>query len=132
MPDKKSSSQNFIKSTALAILLVGAVGSLYFMFNAGRNQKSFFLIVCFTTWVLSPFIALLIANVTSKHWSIPAGKTFFFLMLFITVGSLFSYSGALNLFGDKPTAFKFLIVPLVSWLLIAAVIPISLKISRKK
>ena len=132
MTDKQASTQNFIRTLALAILLIGAVGSLYFMFNAGRNQKSFFLIACFTTWVLSPFIALLIANVISKRRSISTSMTFFFVILFITVGSLVSYSGALSLFGAKPPAFKFLIVPLVSWLLILTVIPISQKISRKK
>jgi len=129
MTDKKSFNQIFIRTVVLATLLVGAAGSLYFMFNAGRNQKSFFLIACFTIWVLSPFIALL-TIVISKRWSISARMTFFLLILFITVGSLVSYSGSLNLFGAKPPAFKFLIVPLVSWLIIVTAIPIIRKISR--
>jgi len=132
MTDKQASSQNFMRTVALAIVLVGAVGSLYFMFNAGRNQKSLFLIVCFTSWVLSPFIALLIANVISKRWSFPTRMSFFFLILIISVGSLVSYGGALSQLGTKPPAFKFLIVPLISWLLIVTVIPISRRISRKK
>jgi len=132
MTDKQASNQNFIRTVSIAILLAGAVASLYFMFGAGRNQKSFFLIGCFTIWVLSPFLALLIAVLISKRWLIPARMTFLLLILFITVSSLVSYSGALNLFGAKPPAFKFLIVPLISWLLIATVIPISRKILDKK
>jgi len=100
MTDKQASTQNFIRTLALAILLMGAVGSLYFMFHAGRHQKSFFLIACFTIWVLSPFIALFIANVNSKRWSIPTGMTFFFVILFITVGSLVSYSGIESIRGQ--------------------------------
>ena len=116
---------------ALIVVLVGAAGSLGLMFNAGRNQKSILLIALFTIWVLSPFIALLVANVISKHWSILTRVTIYFLMLFITLGSLISYSGALSPPGTKP-AFKFLIVPLISWLLLVTVIPITRKISRKK
>jgi hypothetical protein len=132
MKDKQTSNQNFKRMIALIIVMAGAVGSLYFMFNASSNQKSVFLIACFTVWVLSPFIALLIANGTSKRWSIPNRMTFYFLMLFITIGSLISYGGALSPLESKAPAFKFLIVPLISWLLIVAFIAISRKPSRKR
>jgi hypothetical protein len=121
-------NQSFTRMIALIIVIAGAAGSLYLMFKASSNQKSVFLIACFTAWVLSPFIALLIANVTSKRWSIPNRTTFYFLILFITIGSLVSYSGALSLFESKPPAFKFLIVPLISWLIIMVVIVISRKL----
>jgi hypothetical protein len=70
MKDKQTSNQNFKRMIALIIVVVGAVGSTYFVLNASRNQKSVLVIACFTAWVLSPFIALLIANATSKRWSI--------------------------------------------------------------
>jgi hypothetical protein len=125
------SNQNFKRMIALIIVIVGAVGSLYFMFKASINQKSVFLIACFTGWVLSPFIALLIVNVISKRWSIPARMTFYFLVLFIPIGSLVSYGGALSALESKPPAFKYLIIPLISWLLIMVVIAIS-RASRAK
>ena len=115
---------------ALIVLLAGATGSLGFMFNAGRNQKSILLIALFTAWVLSPFLALLVADIISKRWTIFTRGTLYFLILFITLGSLVSYSGALSLPGTKP-AFKFLIVPLISWLLIVIVFPIATLLSRK-
>jgi len=112
------------------VLLVGAAASLVLMFNAGRNQKSIFLIVLFTVWVLSPFAAVFAANVIARRWSIPTRASLYLLMLFITLGSLFSYGGLLNPPGTKP-AFKFLIVPLVSWLLIVIVFLIAASRSRK-
>jgi hypothetical protein len=115
---------------ALIVVLAGAAGSLGLMFNAGRNQKSIFLIALFTIWVLSPFIALLVANVISKRWSIPTRAMLYFLMLFITLGSLVSYNGALSPPETKP-AFKFLIVPLISWLLIVMVILVAVFRSRR-
>ena len=117
--------------TALIVLLIGAAGSLILMFNAGRNQNSILLIILFTGWVLSPFIALLIADVISMRWLIKTRVTIYFLMLFISLVSLLGYSGALNVPGTKP-AFKFLIVPVISWVLILIIIPIAVSRSRRK
>jgi hypothetical protein len=100
------------------------------MYNAGRNQSSILLIALFTIWVLSPFIGLLVANVISKHWPVLTRVTLYFLMLFITLGSLVSYNGAFDTPGTK-TAFKFLMVPLVSWLLMLIVILVARRLSRK-
>jgi hypothetical protein len=99
---KKKSTFNVLRTMALIVLLAGAAGSLGFMFNAGRNQKSILLIALFTIWVLSPFIALQVANVISKRWSILTRRTLYFLISFITLGSLVSYSGALSPPGAKP------------------------------
>ena len=108
---------------ALVAVLAGGAVSLGLMFNAGRNQSSIFLIVAFTSWVSLPFIVLLVADIISKRW--PAFQTtLYYLMLFITVFSLICYAEILNIPGTKP-AFKFLIVPLVSLLLIGIVIYIA-------
>ena len=127
---KKIFTLNFLRIVALIAVLAGTAASLVLMFNAGRNQKSIFLIVLFTIWVLSPFTAPLVANVIAKRWSIPIPVSLYLLMLFITLGSLLSYSGLLNPPGTKP-AFKFLIVPLISWLLIVIVFLIAAPRSRK-
>ena len=115
---------NFLRSTALIVMLVGAGCSLGLMFYAGRNNPSVILISLFVIWVTSPFIALLVANVVSKHWSVQTRVTLYSLMLFLTFGSLVSYSGVLSPIGTKP-AFVFLVVPLISWLLILIAIPLS-------
>ena len=94
------------------------------MFNAGRNQKSILLLLLFTVWVLSPFIALFGIHSISNRWSVTTRVALYCLMLLLSVGSLVSYSGAFSQPGMKP-AFMFLVVPLVSWLLVAAGIPIT-------
>jgi hypothetical protein len=132
MKDKQASDPTPKRMIALIIVMIGAIGSLYFMFNASRNQKSVLLIACFTAWVVSPFIALLIANLASKRWSFPTRMTLYSLMSFITIGSLVSYSGALSPLESKPPAFKFLIIPLISWLLIVAGLALSRRLSHKR
>ena len=127
---KKTTAVNLLRAIALIVLIAGATGSLVLMFNAGRNQKSILLIALFTGWVISPFIALMVANGMGKRWSFVTCMTIYFLMLFVTIWSLIIYGGVLNLSETKP-AFKFLIVPLISWILIAVVIPVTELLSRK-
>jgi hypothetical protein len=122
-------SFSLLRTIALIALLFGAVGSLYFVINAGRNNSSILLPALFVIWVLSPFIILLIANSISKRWSFLTRKTIYWLMLIVTVGSLIFYS-AFNTPGTKRT-FIFLIVPLISWLLIITVILMTRRLLRK-
>jgi len=51
-----------LSGAALIALLVGAVGSVGLMLRAGHRNPSRLLIVLFTFWVLSPFIALVLAT----------------------------------------------------------------------
>ena len=118
-----------LRTIALIALLFGAVGSLYFVINAGRNNTSILLPALFIIWVLSPFIILLIANSISKRRSFLIRKTIYWVMLIITVGSLIFYS-EFNTPGTRRT-FIFLVVPLISWLLIIIVILITRRLSRK-
>jgi len=126
MPMKKLTGHNLLHTIALVALFAGAIGSLFLMFAAGHNQKSILLIVLFTGWVLSPFMGLFIAEMISKRWLPKTRLAIFWLIIFIALASLIFYSGALNVPGTKP-AFKFLIVPLISWILILIIVPIKRK-----
>ena len=126
---KKILTLSFLRTIALIMVLAGAGGSLGLMLNAGRHTPVL-LLVLFVGWVLSPFIALLIANVVSKRWSSLTCKTLYILMLVITLVSLVSYSGALTPPETKPASI-FLVVPLTSWLLIMTAIPIARRMSSK-
>jgi len=114
-------SFGFLRTIALIVLLFGGLSSVYFVFNAGRNNNSVLLRALFVIWVLSPYIGILIANSISKRWSFHTRKTIYRLMLIITVGSLIVYSGIFKIPGTK-NAFIFLIVPFLSWLFL--IIPI--------
>jgi hypothetical protein len=126
---KKIITPDFLRAMALSVLLVGAAGSVGLVLMAGRNTPVL-LLVLFVGWVLSPFIALLVANRVSKRWPVPARATISCLMLVMTLGSLVGYSGAFNS-PDTKTAFIFLVIPFISWLLMVTVIPITRRLSRR-
>lgn len=116
---------------ALIVLLFGALASLGLVFYKGRHNASILLRLLFAIWVLSPFIGLIVARAVSKRWSAITRGILYCLMFFISMGSMVGYSGVLNSAKTKP-AFVFLVIPLISWLLMAIVIPISESIYRRK
>lgn len=130
MTDGRTSNKNLLRTVALTASVIGAVGSLYFMFEAGSEQKSIVLMTLFTGWVLSPFAGLFIANKISSRWTTPARSYLYWLMLILSIISLIAYSGVLTPPDAKP-AFLFLIVPLTSWFFIVTVFFIAKRISNR-
>ena len=126
---KQIQSTGIWRTIALVLILIGSMGSIWFTLRAGRNNSSILLVALFVIWVLSPFMALLVGNIASKRWSDSARVVFFVLVIILTFGALTSYSGFLTIPGTKPT-FKFLIIPLVSWLLIIIVAFLSRRRNR--
>jgi hypothetical protein len=120
-----------LRAAALIALLVGAVGSVGLMLREGHRNPSRLLIVLFTFWVLSPFMALVLANVVSKRWSVLTRAMLYVVMSVITFGSLAIYCALA--FGPlrAKTGFVFLVVPAASWLLIAIVVTIAALISGR-
>ena len=127
---EKTFNTTFLRTVALILLVVGAVGSLYFMFNASRNQKSIILTALFTCWILSPFLGLFLADKFAKRWTVKVRAFFYWLMIILTIVSLVGYSGALNTPTTK-NAFVFLVIPFISWLLITISFLSALRLSRK-
>jgi FtsH-binding integral membrane protein len=130
MIEKNKFNQNLLRTMALTILLVGSIGSLYFMFNAGSNQKSIVLLGLFTAWVLSPFVGLFVANRIFTHWAVTTRQLIYWLMVALTIVSLIAYSGALTPSNTKP-AFIFLVIPFLSWLVILTALLVAKRLSRK-
>jgi hypothetical protein len=127
---KKNPSLSLLPTMALIVVLIGAGGSLSLVLRAGRHNHSVLLVGLFTIWVLSPFMALLAANVVSKRWPALTRVTIFSLALVLTLGSLIAYSGAWSPPKAKPAG-VFLVVPLITWILLAIVIPIAASLSRR-
>ena len=117
MTTTKTSKQNILRIASLSTVLVGAIGSMYFMFTAGSHQKSIVLLVLFTAWVLSPFIGLVVVNRLSKPLSAKIHTLIYWTTVLVSVASLSMYSGALPFSQTKP-AFNFLVVPFLSWLVL--------------
>jgi hypothetical protein len=120
-----------LRAAALLAALAGAVSSVGLMLHAGRRNDSRILLVLFAIWVLSPFMALVVANVVSQRWAVLSRATLYSLMLVLTLGSLAIYGDVALGPPRAKTAFVFVVVPPASWLLIALVVPIAALISRR-
>jgi hypothetical protein len=113
-----------LRTISLSMSIIGIMGSLVLMTHAGRHNQSSLLILLFTGWVSSPFLALLITYF-SNHWTDSRLVYLYVLMIVIAIGSLIVYSGTFGIHGPHP-AFVFMIVPLVSWFVIGTVMLITL------
>ena len=119
-----------LRAAALIAVLVGAAGSLGLMLRAGQRSPRL-LLVLFTVWVLSPFVALVLAHVVSKRWSVLTRVTLYGVMLVITLASLAIYGHDAVRPPRSQAAFVYVAVPPASWLFIAIVVPIAALISRR-
>ena len=120
-----------LRSTALTAVLAGAVGSVGFCLHAGRNSPQRLLIALIAAWVLAPFMGLLLTHLFSKRWSVLTRKTLYVVMLAVAVGSLAVYWNDMVRPRTAQPAAMFVLVPAVSWLVMAIVLPIAAFVSRR-
>ena len=120
-----------LRAAALIAVLAGTAGSVGLMLHAGRHNDSQILLVLFALWVLSPFMALVWANVVSKRWLVHTRATLYSVMLVLTLGSLAIYATVALGPPRAKAAFVFVVVPPASWLLIAIAVSIAALISRR-
>ena len=123
-------SLGHLRAVALIALVVGAVGSIGLMLRAGRTAPPL-LIALIAIWVLSPFVALTVANVASRHWSVPMRTTLYAVMLMVSLGALAVYGADAVWPRTSQPAFVFVAVPPVSWLLMTLAVTTGAVISRR-
>lgn len=132
-----SAGRGPLRIVALFALIVGAIGSLGFMFSVGRHQKSVILIGLFTGWVLAPFVLLAIANRRSARWTVRTqtmlhGSMLHGSMLILTLSSLAIY-GRVALGPPRPQpSFAFLMVPAVSLVMMTIVAVVARMLGAKR
>jgi hypothetical protein len=120
-----------LRTVVLIALVVGAAGSLVFMFRAGQ-QTPRFLLTLFTIWVLFPFAVLLWANMVSKRWSDLTRWTLYCVTLIIALGSAAIYGELIHLRpAGSANAFLFVAVPPISLLFIAMAVMTATFIAGK-
>jgi len=112
---------SFLRAAALTALPAGALGAVGLTLRAGRTAPRL-LLVLFILWVLSPFVALTWAGLTSKRWSVLTRAVVYCLTLVIALGSLAVYGGVVPPPAGSPRAFVYVVIPLASWLLIAVIV----------
>ncbi len=110
----------------------GAAGSLGFMLHASRDNHSQVLRSIFAVWVLSPFLAAGLANVLSKRWPALGPGALNAAVLVLAPGSLATYGAVACGHAGVKAGFVFLMVPMVSWLLIAAVVAMTMLRSGRR
>ena len=120
-----------LRAAALIAVLAGAAGSVGLMLHAGRRNNSRILLLLFAFWVLSPFMALIWANVVSKRWPVLTQATLHSVMLVLTLGTLAIYGYVALTPPRAQAAFVFVVVPPASWLLIAIVVATAALKSRR-
>jgi hypothetical protein len=119
-----------LHAAAQIAALAGAVGSFGLMLHAGRHAPRL-LVVLFTIWVLSPFVALGLADVVSRRWPVPIRATLYSVMIVVALGSLAAYGADALRPPRAQAAFVFVVVPPASWLLGATVIAVAVISGRR-
>ena len=125
-------SLGVLRAAALVAIVAGGGGSLGLILFAGRRNPSVFLILLFAVWVLSPFVALALANSRSAHWAIMTRKALYIVTLIVTLGSFAMYVDVVLRPPRSAPASRFLVVPLASWLLMTIVVAIAAWMARSR
>jgi|SRR5438445_1814771 len=120
----------FLRAVTLVAAVVGAVGAIVFVLRVGHRNKSIILVAMFVIWDVAPFVGLLLAHRASRLWASTSRMALYWVTLLVTLASLAIY-GVVALGPPRPKpASWFLILPVVSWLLIAAVLRIAARARR--
>jgi hypothetical protein len=120
-----------LRSVARAALIAGAAGSVVLMMRAGSRQRSLALIMLFTGWVISPFLALAIANIRSARWQPMTRSALYGAMIGVAFISLSVYALQALLPGMK-AGFIYLVVPAACWVLIAMALATAVALAPKR
>lgn len=120
-----------LHAVALIAGVAGAVGSVGLMFWVGHRNPSRVLLALFLIWDLSPFVALWVADMVSKRWSFITRATLHIVTLVIALSSLALYGDVVWRPRPQP-AFRFLVVPFGSWLLMIIVVPVAALVSGRR
>jgi predicted dienelactone hydrolase len=120
-----------LSGASFLLLMIGAIGSVGLTLRAGHGSDSRIKRSLFAIWVLSPFVALVLANMISKRWSVPARATLHFVTLLVTVGSLAIYGTGVSTMGGSSIGVPLIVVPVGSWLLTTIVPTMAAILSRR-
>ena len=121
-----------LRTAAYIAALIGAIGSVGFTLRAGHRNPSRLLITLFVLWVLSPFIAMLFGNFMFKRWPALIRAALHTVVLILSLVSLAIYGQVALGPPRAKTAFVFVVVPPLSWLLMAIAVSAAALISRRR
>jgi len=120
-----------LRTIARVALVAGAAASTALMLRAGARQRSLLLILLFTAWVLSPFLALALANLRAARWTPRLRGALHGAMIGVTAVSLTVY-GFHAVRGSMKAGFVYLFGPAMCWLLIVVVLGANAIVSARR
>ena len=125
----REEAPSLLPTTALSVLVFGAAGSLGFLFMAGRNSPALVMSMI-AAWVISPFVALVLAHAMARRWPAPVRHALYSVMLAVTVLAVGLYWND-YVRPHTPRAAPFVLVPGVSWVAMTVVLSLTWLISRR-
>ncbi|MEP6915191.1 MAG: hypothetical protein ABJC89_06070 [Acidobacteriota bacterium] len=120
-----------LRAAALAAVVAGGLFSAGLMLWVGRRNSSWVLKGLFTIWDLSPFAALLLVDAASTRWSRVTRATLYAVMVATVAGSVAAYADVVLRPPASSPAFRFLITPAASWVLLALAVPVAAFVNRR-
>lgn len=129
--EKNPASLRRLRAAGLAAVVAGGLASVGLMLWVGRRNPSWVLMAMFTIWDLSPFAGLLVADAASTRWSRVTRTTLYVLMVAVAAGSVAVYADVVLRPPASRPAFRFLVMPVVSWVLLAVSLPLAAFVGRR-
>ena len=120
-----SSGKSILRAAAFTAALVATIVSVGLMLRACRFNDSGIALALIAVWILSPMIALVLAEVVAKRWLIFGRAAVYGLMLVVALGSVMIYGIDVFIPLSPRKGFPYALVPAVSWLLIIIVLVIA-------
>jgi hypothetical protein len=102
------------------LVLLSALGSLACTLYAGHHNRSFLLAGMFAAWVGAPFVGMLAVLRGAEGGSAKGVRLVRALAIFVSLASPALYIAFLLLPPGHSAAAPFLVIPVVSWVAIAA------------
>jgi hypothetical protein len=119
-----------LRTIARVALAAGAAGSIALMLRAGARQRSVVLMLLFSGWVLSPFLALALANLRAPRWPPRLRTALHASMIGVSCLCLALY-GLHAVRGVMKAGFVYLVVPAEAWLLIVVALGANVIAARR-
>ena len=101
------------------------------MLFASRENRHYEITALFIVWVAAPFVLLWVADRASKHWPRLVNTTLSWLMLLVACVTLAAYVRRIVRPPAAQAAFVFVLVPPMSWLVIALALGIAFLIAKR-
>jgi phosphate/sulfate permease len=120
-----STEKPILRTTAFTAALVATIVSVGLMLRACRFNDSGVALALIAVWILSPMMALVLAEAVAKRWLIFGRAPVYGLMLVVAFGSVIIYGMDVFIPLSPRKGFPYALVPAVSWLLILIVLVIA-------